>query len=98
MEYIERIENSENRDIILSIEQERKNKNKKEKLKKLKKRQEQLHEEKNKRALERNTRFVVIGRNIPKVYQFQKNKSPLLEIKENKVKDDMELLYYDYED
>ena len=98
VEYIERIENSENRDIILSIEQERKNKNKKEKLKKLKKRQEQLHEEKNKRALERNTRFVVIGRNVPKVYQFQKNKSPLLEIKENKVKDDMELLYYDYED
>ena len=98
VEYIERIENSENRDIILSIEQERKNKNKKEKLKKLKKRQEQLHEEKNKRALERNTRFVVIGRNVPKVYQFQKNKSPLLEIKENKVKYDMELLYYDYED
>ena len=97
VEYIERIENSENKDIILNIEQERKNKNKKEKLQKLKIKQQQLHDAKNQKALERNTRFVVKGRIVPQVYQFQKNKDPL-EIKENKVKDDIELLYDNEDD
>lgn len=94
IEYFEDIKNSEDREIFLEIEQLRKNLNKKEKLKLLRKNQELLNLEKNKKALERNTKFVVIGKKVPQIFQFTKTKISLLR-KENKVKDDMELLYYD---
>ena len=93
MEYMNDIKNSESRDILIEIEQETKNKSKKEKLKLLKIRQQKFLEEKNKKAIERNTRFVVTGRIVPTKFQFTKNKT-LMAKKENKVKDDMELLYY----
>ena len=97
IEYIDKVKSSEDREIIMEIEQDMKNKNKKEKLKQLKLKQQQLHDEKNKKALERNTRFVVIGRKIPKIYKFNKIKKSMKNL-ENKVKDDMELLFYDQDD
>ena len=97
IEYIDNVKSSEDREIIMEIEQDMKNKNKKEKLKQLKLKQQQLHDEKNKKALERNTRFVVIGRKIPKIYKFNKIKKSMTNL-ENKVKDDMELLFYDQDD
>ena len=97
IEYIDNVKSSEDREIIMEIEQDMKNKNKKEKLKQLKLKQQQLHDEKNRKALERNTRFVVIGRKIPKIYKFNKIKKSMKNL-ENKVKDDMELLFYDQED
>ena len=97
IEYIDNVKSSEDRGIIMEIEQDMKNKNKKEKLKQLKLKQQQLHEEKNRKALERNTRFVVIGRKIPKIYKFNKIKKSMTNL-ENKVKDDMELLFYDQDD
>ena len=97
IEYIDNVKSSEDREIIMEIEQDMKNKNKKEKLKQLKLKQQQLHDEKNRKALERNTRFVVIGRKIPKIYKFNKIKKSMTNL-ENKVKDDMELLFYDQED
>ena len=97
IEYIDKVKSSEDREIIMEIEQDMKNKNKKEKLKQLKLKQQQLHDEKNKKALERNTRFVVIGRKIPKIYKFNKIKKSMTNL-ENKVKDDMELLFYDQDD
>ena len=96
-EYIDDIKNSENRNLIIEIEQELKNKNKKEKLKQLKLKQQQLYYEKNQKALERNTKFVVIGRIVPKIYQFNKNRRSTSRL-ENKVRDDMELLYYNEDD
>ena len=97
IEYIDNIKNSEDRNIFLEIEQRRKNINKKEKLKLLKQKQELLHFEKNKKALERNTKFVVISKKVPQIYKFTKiTKTKIYALrKENKVKDDMELLYYD---
>ena len=97
IEYIDNVKSSEDREIIMEIEQDMKNKNKKEKLKQLKLKQQQLHDEKNRKALERNTRFVVIGRKIPKIYKFNKIKKSMTNL-ENKVKDDMELLFYDQDD
>ena len=97
IEYIDNVKSSEGREIIMEIEQDMKNKNKKEKLKQLKLKQQQLHDEKNRKALERNTRFVVIGRKIPKIYKFNKIKKSMTNL-ENKVKDDMELLFYDQDD
>ena len=97
IEYIDNVKSSEDRGIIMEIEQDMKNKNKKEKLKQLKLKQQQLHDEKNKKALERNTRFVVIGRKIPKIYKFNKIKKSMTNL-ENKVNDDMELLFYDQDD
>ena len=97
IEYIDNVKSSEDRGIIMEIEQDMKNKNKKEKLKQLKLKQQQLHEEKNRKALKRNTRFVVIGRKIPKIYKFNKIKKSMTNL-ENKVKDDMELLFYDQDD
>ena len=97
IEYIDNVKSSEDREIIMEIEQDMKNKNKKEKLKQLKLKQQQLHDEKNKKALERNTRFVVIGRKIPKIYKFNKIKKSMTNL-ENKVNDDMELLFYDQDD
>ena len=91
-EYIDNIKQSEDRSIFMEIEQDRKNRNKKEKLKQLKLKQEQLHNEKNKRAMQRNTKMVVTGRIVPKKYQFIKQKKTNTNI-ENKVKDDLELLY-----
>ena len=97
IEYIDNVKSSEDREIIMEIEQDMKNKNKKEKLKQLKLKQQQLHDEKNRKALERNTRFVVIGRKIPKIYKFNKIKKSMTNL-ENKVNDDMELLFYDQDD
>ena len=97
IEYIDNIKSSEDRGIIMEIEQDMKNKNKKEKLKQLKLKQQQLHDEKNRKALERNTRFVVIGRKIPKIYKFNKIKKSMTNL-ENKVNNDMELLFYDQDD
>ena len=97
IEYIDNVKSSEDREIIMEIEQDMKNKNKKEKLKQLKLKQQQLHDEKNRKALERNTRFVVIGRKIPKIYKFNKIKKSMTNL-ENKVKDDLELLFYEQDD
>ena len=96
-EYINSIKNSEDRNIIMEIEQENRNKGKKEKLKILKEEQAQKQNEKNKKALERNTRFVVIGRKIPTTYQFSKNKKIKNSIT-NKAIDDMQLLYDEEDD
>ena len=96
-EYINGIKNSEDRNIIIEIEQENRNRGKKEKLRILKEEQAQKQNDKNKKALERNTRFVVIGRKIPTIYQFSKNKK----IKGgviNKAIDDMQLLYDEEDD
>ena len=97
IEYIEKIENSKDKKIILEIEQERKNENKREKLKNLKIKQKQLHEDKNKKAMERNSKFVVIGRNVPKIYQFNKNKNLKIN-KSIKNQNDKDLLFYNEED
>ena len=97
IEYIEKIENSKDKKIILEIEQERKNENKREKLKNLKIKQKQLHEDKNKKAMERNSKFVVIGRNVPKIYQFNKNKNLKIN-KSIKNQNDKDLLFYNEDD
>ena len=97
IEYFDNIKNSEDRGILMEIEQDMKNKNKKEKLKQLKLKQQQLHDEKNRKALERNTKFVVIGRKIPKIYKINKIKKSMSGL-ENKVKNDMELLFYNEDD
>lgn len=97
IEYIENVENSEDKNIIGDIEQERKNENKREKLKNLKLKQQQIHEERNKKAMERNGKFVVIGRVVPKIYQFNKSKN-LKTNKTNKNQNDMDLLFFNEED
>ena len=97
IEYIESIENSDDKQIISEIELNRKNENKREKLKDLKFKQQQLHENRNKKAMERNKKFVVIGRVVPKIYQFNKNKN-LKKNKNNKNQNDMDLLYFNEED
>ena len=97
IEYIESVENSEDKNIIGDIEQERKNENKREKLKNLKLKQQQIHEERNKKAMERNGKFVVIGRVVPKIYQFNKSKN-LKTNKTNKNQNDMDLLFFNEED
>ena len=94
IEYFDSIRKSEDKEIFYEIEQERKKINKKEKLRVLKQHQALLHYEKNKRAIERNTKFVIIGKKVPQIYKLTKTKISAL-IKENKAKDDMELLYYD---
>ena len=98
IEYIENIENSKDKHIILEIEQERKNENKREKLKNLKIKQQQMHEDKNKKAMDRNSKFVVIGRNVPKIYQFNKNKNIKGNNKSIKEQNDMFLLFYNEDD
>ena len=94
IEYFDYVRKSEDKEIFLGIEQERKKITKKEKLKVLKQHQALLHYEKNKKALERNTKLVIIGKKVPQIFKFTKTKISTI-IKENKVKDDMELLYYD---
>ena len=97
IEYIDKLKHSENKDIILKIENDLKKNYKIEKLKELKMKQKQIHEEKNKKTLTRNTRYVIKGRAVPKIYKFNKNKYSSTSL-ENKVKDDMELLYYNEDD
>ena len=97
IEYIESIEKSDDKNIISDIEQERKNENKREKLKNLKLKQQQIHEERNKKAMERNGKFVVIGRTVPKIYQFNKLKK-LKTNKNNQNQNDMDLLFFNDED
>ena len=97
IEYIDKLKHSENKDIILKIENDLKKNYKREKLKELKMKQKQIHEEKNKKTLTRNTRYVIKGRAVPKIYKFNKNKYSSTSL-ENKVKDDMELLYYNEDD
>jgi hypothetical protein len=97
IEFIDKLKRSENKDIILEIENDMKNKNKKEKLRRLKLKQEQIHDEKNRKTLERNSRYVIIGRTVPKIFQFNKNKHASTSL-ENKVKDNIELLYYNEDD
>ena len=94
IEYFDYIRKSEDREIFLEIEQERKKISKKEKLKLLKQNQELINLEKIQKALERNTKFVIIGKKVPQIYKFNKTKIATLK-KENKEKDDMELLFYD---
>ena len=94
IEYFDYIRKSEDREIFLEIEQERKKISKKEKLKLLKQNQELINLEKIHKALERNTKFVIIGKKVPQIYKFNKTKIATLK-KENKEKDDMELLFYD---
>ena len=97
IEYIESVENSEDKKIIVEIEQERKNENKRQKLKNLKLKQQQIHENRNKKALERNAKFVVIGRAVPKIYQFNKSKNLRLS-KDNQNQNDMDLLFFHEDD
>ena len=97
IEYIESVENSEDKKIIVEIEQERKNENKRQKLKNLKLKQQQIHENRNKKALERNAKFVVIGRAVPKIYQFNKSKNLRLN-KDNQNQNDMDLLFFHEDD
>ncbi len=97
IEYIESVENSEDKKIIVEIEQERKNENKRKKLKNLKLKQQQIHENRNKKALERNAKFVVIGRAVPKIYQFNKSKNLRLN-KDNQNQNDMDLLFFHEDD
>ena len=97
IEYIENIEKSDDKNIISDIEQERKNENKREKLKNLKLKQQQIHEERNKKAMERNGKFVVIGRAVPKIYQFNKLKH-LKTNKNDQNQNDMDLLFFNEED
>ena len=97
IEYIDKLKHSENKDIILKIENDLKKNYKREKLKELKMKQKQIHEEKNQKTLARNTRYVIKGRAVPKIYKFNKNKYSSTSL-ENKVKDDMELLYYNEDD
>ena len=97
IEYIESVENSEDKNIIAEIEQDRKNENKRQKLKNLKLKQQQIHENKNKKAMERNAKFVVIGRPVPKIYQFNKSKN-LRSNKDNQNRNDMDLLFFNDDD
>ena len=97
IEYIESVENSEDKNIIAEIEQDRKNENKRQKLKNLKLKQQQIHENKNKQAMERNAKFVVIGRPVPKIYQFNKSKN-LRSNKDNQNRNDMDLLFFNDDD
>ena len=63
------------------------------KLKSLKLKMKQKNEHRNKRSIERNTKFVVIGRQVPKLFQFNKSKN--LKLKQNdKNKNDMDMLFY----
>jgi hypothetical protein len=93
IEYIEHIENSEDKKMIMEIEFERKNENKRLKLKNLKMKQQKLHENKNRKALERNAKFVVIGRAVPKVYQLNKSQNKKMN-KSNQNKNDFDLLFF----
>ena len=97
IEYIESIENSDDKKLITEIELNRKNQNKREKLKDLKFKQQQFQENRNKKAMERNAKFVVIGRVVPKIYQFNKNKN-LKKSKDNKNQNDMDLLFFNEDD
>jgi len=97
IEYIENVENSEDKKIITEIEFERKNENKRQKLKSLKLKQQQLHENKNKKAIERNAKYVVIGRAVPKIYQFNKSKN-LKVNNDNQNRNDMDLLFFHDDD
>ena len=93
IEYIEKVEKSGDYKIITEIELDRKNENKREKLKCLKLKQQEIHENRNIKAMERNGKFVVIGRYVPKLYQFNKSKNKKL-IKNDKNKNDIDLLYF----
>ncbi len=93
IEEIEALENSENNKLISEIITDVKNQNKKDKLRSLKLKQEEKENERNRKAMERNSRLVVKGRPVPKEFPFGK-------IKDNKVtnddnsKDDYELLFF----
>jgi hypothetical protein len=97
IEYIEKVEKSEDHKIITEIELNRKNENKREKLKCLKLKQQEINENRNIKAMERNGKFVVIGRYVPKLFQFNKSKNKKL-IKNDKNKNDLDLLYFHDED
>ena len=97
IEYIEKVEKSEDYKIMTEIELNRKNENKRDKLKCLKLRQQENQENRNKKALERNGKFIVIGRYVPELYQFNKNKNKK-QIKNDKNKNDIDLLYFHDED
>ena len=93
IEYIENIENSEDKKIIMDIEYVRKNENKRLKLKNIKIKQQKLHDNNNIKALERNAKYVVLGRNVPKIYQLNKSKNKA-KTKSDQNKYDLDLLFY----
>ena len=97
IEYIEKVEKSEDNKIITEVELNRKNENKREKLKSLKLRQQQIHENRNRKAMERQAKYVVIGRFVPELYHFHKSQS-MKSIQNDKNKNDMDLLYFHDED
>ena len=97
IEYIEKVEKSEDNKIISEVELNRKNENKREKLKSLKIRQQQIHENRNRKAMERHAKYVVIGRLVPELYHFHKSQSKK-SIQNDKNKNDMDLLYFHDED
>ena len=100
IEYIEKVEKSEDKKIITEIELNRKNENKREKLKSLKIRQQQIHENRNRMAMERQEKFVVIGRFVPELYHIHKsqNKKSIQNGKNKNYKNDMDLLFFHDED
>ena len=97
IEYIEKVEKSEDNKIISEVELNRKNENKREKLKSLKIKQQQIHENRNRKAMERHAKYVVIGRFVPELYHFHKSQSKK-SIQNDKNKNDMDLLYFHDED
>ena len=97
IEYIEKVEKSEDNKIISEVELNRKNENKREKLKSLKIKQQQIHENRNRKAMERHAKYVVIGRLVPELYHFHKSQSKK-SIQNDKNKNDMDLLYFHDED
>ena len=77
----------------MDIEFVRKNENKRLKLKNLKIKQQKLHDYKNIKALEKNAKYVILGRNVPKIYQLNKSKNKTI-TKSDKNKYDLDLLFY----
>jgi hypothetical protein len=77
----------------MDIEFVRKNENKRLKLKNLKIKQQKLHDYKNIKALEKNAKYVILGRNVPKIYQLNKSKNKTI-TKSDQNKYDLDLLFY----
>ena len=97
IEFIERVENSKDKKTIKEIEQERKNENKREKLKQLKLKQQKMHDSRNKRAIERNAKLIIIGRVVPQNYRFTKIKKLPKNKSSGHISNDMDLLFYNEE-
>ena len=97
IEFIEQVENSEDRNIIINIEMERKNENKRKKILEMKVRQLKRNESLNKKSIESDQKFVIKGRIVPKDYPFVKMKRVKKNIKDKNA-NDMDLLFFNEDD